>query len=447
MIPIPSHEIRQPSFHADELGFVFVWQGHLLRGIYPQSLDRVKDLFESGLLPELMDRGLFPKTWISDFENEQFGLIIEHERITPVTFATEWNFQMLKDAALLVLEIVQTARKYGYDLLDCFKMNVLFRRNKPLYIDLGSFVPARSALFGWHSFPEFLSSYYYILDVWRSGAPQIAKRMMLPHEEMADPDYWAYKSRLLRTFPSLLSLHIAVRKKWNGLVNLDDGQIDAYAKKWGSLAGKVLAATRRIATRWRLAPPLRFRRLERKIRHFQADMPERAVPELTVTESVLIDVLNDRWPDCRQVTVVNNRAYPLYEALLAQTGVRRIFAINEDELRSREEYLYYQDKDLDVSCMNFVLSEREVLVRDKFPEARFASSLVLLPSFTLEERSFRYHNALVLLERLLLYTTEKTIVMTFKEMDSALIDTLRNHFTIDLWKKPGGQDTAVILSR
>ena len=162
---IPSKEITKPSFHADALGYVFVWKGHLLRGIYPESVVQAKEYFETGFIDDVVSSGIFPKTWVSEFENEQFGMIIEHEMIEPLTYATDWNFQMLKDAALMVLQIAQIGWKYGYDMIDCHKLNVMFHNNRPVYVDLGSFVKAQKGASGWRPFASFLQSYYYILDI------------------------------------------------------------------------------------------------------------------------------------------------------------------------------------------------------------------------------------------------------------------------------------------
>ena len=140
MIYIPTSEIKQPQLHADTLGFTFVWKGHFLRGIYPQSEALSKSYFETGFLNEVVSRGYFPKTWISKYENEQFCMIVEHDLIQPILFATEWNSAMLKDAALMVIDLAEIGWKYGYNMVDCHKLNVLFSYNKPLYVDLGSFV-------------------------------------------------------------------------------------------------------------------------------------------------------------------------------------------------------------------------------------------------------------------------------------------------------------------
>lgn len=444
-IHIPTEEIRQPSFHADDLGFVFVWQDHLLRGIYPEAVDRVKAYFASGFLAAIVGQGLFPETWMTDYENEQFGIILEHERIAPVVYATEWNFQMLKEASLLVLDVARTARQFGYDMRDCYKMNVVFRRNRPVYVDLGSFVPAGTGAFGWLAHAEFLSSYYYILDIWRSGAAQIARRMMSPHEEMEARDYWLYKSRFLRNCPALLSWKLSVGKKWSGLVNLDAGRLAAYAERWGAFAGKVIDAVRKLAIRFRLAPPVQFRLYRRKVSRFRIRERVRSLPELTAAETVLVDVLNDRWPDCGRVTVINNRICSLYACLLQQTGVKSIYSLCEDESLSRAEYAFCRQKDLPVCCMSYLLAERETLIRDKFPEDRFRSPLVLLPAFELEDGPFRYHNAAVFLDRLMLYSSRKTIVLSLREPDDAFVGYLRERYHVESWPGPGDRCRALIV--
>lgn len=205
MIHIPSNEIKQPLLHADTLGFTFVWQGHFLRGIFPESASWARSYFESGFIDEIVKKGLFPKTCISDFENEQFGMIIEHEMISPVLYATDWNSAMLKDAALMVLDIAEIGWRYGYNMVDSHKLNVMFKDNRPLYVDLGSFVPKEKGSTGWKPYNNFLESYTYILDLWTHGSEQIAKRMMSPGVLLHTQDYLAYKYPFFRRHPSLLS--------------------------------------------------------------------------------------------------------------------------------------------------------------------------------------------------------------------------------------------------
>ena len=74
-----------PQSLVDEIGRVFYWNGRLFRGIYHQSLDHVKELFKSGLVDELVEEKILPKTWITNYEMEGFSLIIEHELINNLT--------------------------------------------------------------------------------------------------------------------------------------------------------------------------------------------------------------------------------------------------------------------------------------------------------------------------------------------------------------------------
>lgn len=217
MIYIPSSEIEKPGLHGDEIGFTFVWKGHFLRGIYSESIMLVKSYFESGFINEVVEKKLFPKTWITDFENEQFGMIIEHELITPVVYATEWNSAMLKDAAVMVLDIAEVGWKYGYNMIDCHKMNVLFKNNRPIYVDLGSFIPRKEKCTGWLPYKTFYESYIYILDLWTRGCPQIAKRMMSPGVCLKSEDYLAWKNPLYRNFTVLLRVRLTL---WEGINRL-----------------------------------------------------------------------------------------------------------------------------------------------------------------------------------------------------------------------------------
>lgn len=206
MFIIPSEEIKFPDLHLDTLGFTFTWRGHFLRGIYRESVELARSYFETGFIDEVVSKGLFPRTWVSEFENEQFGMILEHEMISPVLFATEWNSAMLKEAALMVLDIAEIGWRHGYNMIDCHKLNVLFKGTKPMYVDLGSFVPRENGVTGWHPYNNYMSSYYYILDIWCAGASKLAKRMMSPGVSLSRKEWLIYKYPVNRWFQKLASV-------------------------------------------------------------------------------------------------------------------------------------------------------------------------------------------------------------------------------------------------
>lgn len=61
------------------------------------------------------------------------------EKIPFISYPWEWSFHMLKDAALLTLELQETSLKYGLSLKDATPFNIQFHQGRPLLIDTLSF--------------------------------------------------------------------------------------------------------------------------------------------------------------------------------------------------------------------------------------------------------------------------------------------------------------------
>lgn len=428
---IPSDEIKQPSFHADELGFVFTWNGHLLRGIFPDATKQARGYFESGFVEKIVNKGFFPKTWISDFENEQFGMIIEHEIITPVIFATEWNFQMLKDAALMVLDIAQIAWKYGYTMIDCHKLNVLFYKNKPLYVDLGSFIPLSEGVSGWRPFSSFLRSYYYILDVWRSGAPQMAKRMMSPHVELSEKDYYSFKFSFFRRHDSFLGYLLKVRKMLCVLANTGDGQLITNNRK---NKVRIIFLLKKIINCLKLAPSQHINKYKRRIKRMNLKSNSLKLSSEKNVVIILENVLNSRFPSLRNVAFINNKSHHFYDLILQNTNVDSIYSIQEEEWYSVKEYAYYKDSNTNIACLNYKLIGGEILLRNKFPEDRFLSDLVVIPNFKIEDNAFGLHNSLVFIDSLMRYSTTKTIILLTGLLNKDLMEKIEENFCVELYQ-------------
>lgn len=66
---------------------------------------------------------------------------LEHERIPFVSYPYEWSFGMLKDAALLQLDVLHAALDEGFTLKDATPFNVQWRGAAPVFIDIPSFHP------------------------------------------------------------------------------------------------------------------------------------------------------------------------------------------------------------------------------------------------------------------------------------------------------------------
>ena len=64
---------------------------------------------------------------------------LKHERIPWISYPYEWPFSMLKDAALLQLDLGRRALEHDLTLKDASAYNVQFRGARPVFVDVGSF--------------------------------------------------------------------------------------------------------------------------------------------------------------------------------------------------------------------------------------------------------------------------------------------------------------------
>ena len=90
-----------------------------------------------------------------------FALVLEHERVPFVSYPYEWTFEMLRDAAVLQLEILASALEEGLTMKDGYSFNVQWRGSAPQFIDIGSF--ERSSGGPWVGYRQFCQTFLYPL--------------------------------------------------------------------------------------------------------------------------------------------------------------------------------------------------------------------------------------------------------------------------------------------
>jgi hypothetical protein len=128
------------SHTLDPLGRVFKYKDKIYRGIYIHKKKYFEELWESGLLQELMSLNLIPKCEvISNLKHHYYSIIVKHEKIR-YTDPTLWTFSMFKDASITLLRVNEICNKYGYELNDAHPYNLSFKGTYPVFIDLGSIV-------------------------------------------------------------------------------------------------------------------------------------------------------------------------------------------------------------------------------------------------------------------------------------------------------------------
>ncbi len=190
-LEIPENEVQFSELsRVDPVGRVFQWKERLYRGIFPDYADQTRTLFASGVLDELADRHLFPRSRVTGHQLAGFGLVVEHEKIPFVTYPYEWSFTMFQDAALAVLDVVGILEKRGWRLKDYHPYNILFRNGRALWIDLGSILP----LEGKHAdIPlDFLTLYWQPLWLWSRGERFLAQRIISSGYETLPAAIWHF---------------------------------------------------------------------------------------------------------------------------------------------------------------------------------------------------------------------------------------------------------------
>ena len=130
-----------PGSFRDPSGFLFRRDGRLYRQVnesYRSDYDR---LMESGLYRDLTEEGLLvPHDETSEPQMSGGGsIVIQPETIPFISYAYEWSFSQLQDAALATLSIEKKALEHGMSLKDASAYNIQFRGCRPVLIDTLSF--------------------------------------------------------------------------------------------------------------------------------------------------------------------------------------------------------------------------------------------------------------------------------------------------------------------
>lgn len=125
---------RISSSFRDPGGYVYEEDGVIYRKMSPESQSVIAKLIGSTLYGKLVgEKLLLPFTWVGD------RLI--PDRVPFISYPYEWSFSMLKDAALLTLDIELLSLNYDMQLKDASAYNIQFVKGRPVFIDHLSFYP------------------------------------------------------------------------------------------------------------------------------------------------------------------------------------------------------------------------------------------------------------------------------------------------------------------
>jgi hypothetical protein len=129
--------------YRDRNGSVFYYDGEIFRGISAKALANWERLIATRFFHDFMSRGSVVQTERVSHPMEGVGdewaAVLRHAAIPFVSYPYEWTYGMLKDAALLHLDLMLAALEEGFILKDASSYNVQWHGAQPVFIDIPSF--------------------------------------------------------------------------------------------------------------------------------------------------------------------------------------------------------------------------------------------------------------------------------------------------------------------
>ena len=141
-------------------------EASIVRGLNPSAAEKMGKLLAEPFFHDLVDGGQVVATRLLHPElpnarhvmKEGWSAAVEHQAVDFVTWPYEWPFSMLKDAALLQLQVLETGARNGWLLKDATAFNVQWMGTRPVFIDIPSFVPWEEGEY-WRGYRQFCATF------------------------------------------------------------------------------------------------------------------------------------------------------------------------------------------------------------------------------------------------------------------------------------------------
>lgn len=132
--------VRDAGSFRDPSGHVYKHEGRIFRTVLPPAADSYRALSDSGLIGELVARGLLlpaqeidPAT--ANLPGPAPSYLLEHPRLPFVSYPYEWGFAARRAAALCHLDLHLAALDKSFTLSDASAYNIQFQGPEPVFID------------------------------------------------------------------------------------------------------------------------------------------------------------------------------------------------------------------------------------------------------------------------------------------------------------------------
>lgn len=157
----------------DRAGRVLEIEGRVLRALSGDGFAQWQTVSRTRFCQLWMNDGRMVRT--EQLASADSGLLpidsvalLEHERLPLISWPYEWSFSMLRDAALLTLDLMSDALSEDCILKDGTPYNVQFRGARAVFMDVGSLEPLRAGR-TWAGYRQFCQTMLYplCLQAWK----------------------------------------------------------------------------------------------------------------------------------------------------------------------------------------------------------------------------------------------------------------------------------------
>jgi len=368
----PSQVKHSDMSTGDETGRVFYWNDGIYRAINKSKSAEVKQLFDSGLMAELVAEKIFPETKITEHALGDYAMVLSHQKIKSVTYPFEWSFEMMKAAALTILRVNEVAMKYGYQTKDCHSFNVLFDGTHPYYIDLGSFVKVEPGMNHLIWYREFLTQYAFMFYIAGTNEYHWVRQLSAADQLITFESFFLYKYRWLRSLSPKNVKRIV--KLWM-LFNLGDLITDDQIRK-KRFGGMIAGLRKLLPSQNKSIADLRAEVQKAKKMSYLTMWGEYQsnFEESNPRFNRLIEIIKSY--NVKTVFEVAGNQGFFANMMLTKGGVEHMYCSDYDENAVDEMFLRYPDrKDISPVLMNFLFQSQTSFTLPA--PARFKSDLVV----------------------------------------------------------------------
>ena len=157
-----------PSSFRDPEGSVFIYDNKVYRTLSPKAVARMNSLINLPFFKEWMDKEMLVRTKLliseeifpKNFKVTEY--VLWHEKIPCITYPFEWTFSMLKEAALLTLDLMEKLLADNFILKDGTAWNLCFYKGHACFYDILSIDTYQEGQ-PWEGLSQFLQEFLYPL--------------------------------------------------------------------------------------------------------------------------------------------------------------------------------------------------------------------------------------------------------------------------------------------